>query len=141
MSGSTASTFENDSVGDCLNRARRLRQRGEQRKALLVLREACCQHEGDARLWALYAVQCWRMGRREDGKAAMRQALWLREQAKDVRRAHVLRALLLAMESALAHEVLGASGKKRGRREARRGSGLMPAVVPQTGDQAGFGLG
>ena len=98
-----------DAVNDRLQRARRQRLRGEQRKALLLLREACCLSEKEARLWTLYAVQCWRTGHRDDARTAMRQALWLRQRESDHARAHVLRGLLLAMESAVAPELVRAA--------------------------------
>lgn len=96
-------------VDDRLQRARRLRLRGEQRKALLLLREACCLSEHEARLWTLYSVQCWRTGHRDEARAAMRRALWLRQRENDQARAHVLRGLLLAMESAFAPELVRAA--------------------------------
>jgi len=96
-------------VDDRLQRARRQRLRGDQRKALLLLREACCLSEHEARLWTLYAVQCWRTGHRDDARTAMRQALWLRQRENDHARAHVLRGLLLAMESAVAPELVRAA--------------------------------
>lgn len=85
-----------------LHQARRQRRRGDERKALLILREVCFQAASDARLWTLYAHQCWRTGRRDDACQALRQALWLREKARDEARARVLRALLSAAETSQA---------------------------------------
>jgi hypothetical protein len=79
--------------------AARARRRGEDRKALFILREVCFREPSDARSWTLYAVQCWRMGRRDDACRALRQALWLRERAHDDGRARVVRALLAAAEA------------------------------------------
>lgn len=84
---------------DRLHQVRRMRRRGEDRKALLILREECFRASSDARLWAMYAAQCWRMGRREDTCQALRQAIWYRERAHDVGRVRVLRALLSAAET------------------------------------------
>lgn len=98
-----------DAVDDRLKRARRQRLRGDQRKALLLLREACCLSEHEARLWTLYSVQCWRMGQRDEARQALRHALWLRERAQDKPRAYVLRGLLLAMESAVAPALVRAA--------------------------------
>jgi len=81
-----------------VQQAQRLRRRGDQRKALVLLREACFRAGSDARLWALYAMQCWRMGRADDARQAFRQALWFRERAGDAGRTRVLRALLNAAE-------------------------------------------
>ncbi len=100
----------NTSVSDDpIQRARRHRERGDDRKALLLLREACCRDERDARLWTLFSVQCWRMGKRDEALRAMRQSLWLRERERDERRARVVRGLLLAMESANAPALVRAA--------------------------------
>jgi Flp pilus assembly protein TadD len=77
-----------------LNRARRHRRRGEHRKAMLALREACFSSDADARLWTLYAMSCLRAGRANDGAQALRQALWLRERCNDDARARVTRILI-----------------------------------------------
>jgi Flp pilus assembly protein TadD len=77
-----------------LSRARRCRRRGEERRAMLLLREACFEQSDDARLWTLYGVQCARLGRRDDAIHALGQARWLRERARDTRRAAVTHALL-----------------------------------------------
>lgn len=66
---------------------------------MLILREVCFRSPSEPRLWALYAAQCWRMGRRDDARRALRQAIWLRDKAHDAARARVLRALLAATES------------------------------------------
>jgi Flp pilus assembly protein TadD len=77
-----------------LNRARRHRRRGEHRKAMLALREACFTSDSDARLWTLYAMSCARAGRSDEAAQALRQALWLRERCDDAPRARVTRALI-----------------------------------------------
>jgi Flp pilus assembly protein TadD len=77
-----------------VSRARRHRNRGEFRRAMLVLREACHRETEDARLWTLYAVACMRSGRRDDAVAALKQAVFLRERARDEARVRVTRALL-----------------------------------------------
>jgi Flp pilus assembly protein TadD len=82
-----------------VQQARRWRRRGDDRKAMLLLREASFQAGDDARLWTLYAAQCWRMRRHDDARQALRQALWFRERAGDVARGRVIRALLLAAEA------------------------------------------
>lgn len=75
----------------------------------MLLREASCLSEEDARVWTLYGVQAWRMGRRSDAQQALKHALWLRERAKDDARARVLRGLLLAVESADGPHVVNAA--------------------------------
>jgi Flp pilus assembly protein TadD len=77
-----------------VQRAHRLRRRGEARKAMLMLREACHASENSARLWTLYAVECTRLGRRDDAVEALERALWLRERNRDAARARVTRSLL-----------------------------------------------
>jgi hypothetical protein len=49
------------------------------------------------------------MGQRDEARQALRQALWLRERERDSARSHVLRGLLLAMESAVAPELVRAA--------------------------------
>lgn len=61
---------------------------------MLVLREACHREVDDARLWTLYAVACMRTGRRDDAVAALKQAVFLRECARDEARVRVTQALL-----------------------------------------------
>ena len=77
-----------------VSRAHRHRNRGEHRRAMIVLREACHLEAGDARLWTLYAVACVRNGRRDEAVAALKQAVYLRERARDVARVRVTRELL-----------------------------------------------
>lgn len=87
-----------DPLEECVERARRQRRRGDDRKALVLLREACFEAGSDARLWTLYAAQSWRMARYADARQALRQALWLRERAHDTARANVLRSLIASVE-------------------------------------------
>jgi Flp pilus assembly protein TadD len=75
-------------------RAYRVLRRGDDRRAMLLLREAACRSASDARLWTLYGVQCARMGRGEDAEQALRQALWLRQRARDESRVRVMERLL-----------------------------------------------
>jgi Flp pilus assembly protein TadD len=79
--------------------ALKFQRRGDPRKAMLILRELCFRESSNARLWTLYAVQCWRMNRRQDACQALRQALWFRERERDDARARVLRSLLNAAET------------------------------------------
>lgn len=82
-----------------LRRAKRHARRGEGRKAMLAVKEACFLAPKDARLWALYAYHCWNQRRTEEAADAMRQAIFLRERAREDRRAEVLRGLLEKMQS------------------------------------------
>jgi Flp pilus assembly protein TadD len=81
-----------------LGRARRCTRKGEDRKAMLALREACFGNGQDARLWVLYGVQCFRARRRDEAVHALKQALWLRQRAHDDARARVIRALIAQAE-------------------------------------------
>ncbi|HET9958594.1 MAG TPA: hypothetical protein VFQ61_29065 [Polyangiaceae bacterium] len=104
-----AQTAVLDPVEQLVARARRMRSKGEAKRSLTLLREACCLAEQDARLWTLYSIQCWRLGQRNEGRRALRQALWLRERERDESRVRVLKQLLLAMESACAPDELRAA--------------------------------
>ena len=77
-----------------VRRARRFRRRGEHRQAMLSLREACQTGGQCPRLWTLYAVACMRVRRLDDAKQALRQALWLRQRARDDRRVKVMQRLI-----------------------------------------------
>ncbi|MEZ4223672.1 MAG: hypothetical protein R3B13_22175 [Polyangiaceae bacterium] len=81
-----------------LGRAWRHRRRGEHRRAMLTLREACYRESGSAKLWTLYAVQCMRAGIRDEATRALRQALWLRQRRRDDARVAVTLALLARVE-------------------------------------------
>jgi len=82
-----------------VRRARRFRRRGDHRQAMLSLREACHTGGQCPRLWTLYAVACVRVRRVDDAKQALRQALWLRQRAKDGRRAQVMERLLTHLDT------------------------------------------
>jgi len=77
-----------------VQRARRQSERGDERRAMLILREECFAESSDARLWVLYGMQCLRARRREEALRALGQALWLRERARDHARARVMRDLI-----------------------------------------------
>lgn len=81
-----------------LGRAWRYRRRGEHRRAMLTLKEACHGEKDSARLWTLYAVQCVRAGRREEATKALKQALFLRQRSRDAARARVTLAMLNLVE-------------------------------------------
>ena len=84
---------------ELVERARRHLRKGEQRRAWLTFREACCVSSGDARVWALYAAHSRRMNRLDEAEKAFAQALYLREQQRDEARAAVLRRLLEELRS------------------------------------------
>lgn len=77
-----------------VERARRQAERGDERRAMLILRDECFAHETDAALWVHYGLACLRARRKDEGFRALSQALWLRQRARDDRRAQVMRDLI-----------------------------------------------
>lgn len=82
-----------------LERARRQSERGDERRAMLILREECFAVESDAALWVHFGLACLRVRRRDEGFRALAHALWLRERARDHARAHVMRDLIAHLSS------------------------------------------
>ena len=80
-----------------VNRARRHRRRGEDRRALVVLREACMRDEAAAALWTLYGAWLAKVGKNDEARKALRHALWLRTNAHQSEKARVTRQLLEAV--------------------------------------------
>lgn len=77
-----------------VRRARKLRLKGEVKKALIALREACLMDERAAWLWALYGALLGHAGRQDDARKALRHALWLRRSAGDTPRVRSTQRLL-----------------------------------------------
>jgi hypothetical protein len=77
-----------------VERARRQSERGDERRAMLILREECFAVESDAALWVHYGLSCLRARRRDEGFRALAQALWLRQRAGDDARSRVMRDLI-----------------------------------------------
>jgi len=77
-----------------LERARRQAERGDERRAMLILREECFAAESDAALWVHYGLACLRVRRRDEAFRALAHALWLRERARDHARVEVMRNLI-----------------------------------------------
>ncbi len=82
-----------------LERARRQSERGDERRAMLILREECFAVESDAALWVHYGLSCLRVRRRDEGFRALAHALWLRERAREDGRARVMRELIAHLSS------------------------------------------
>ncbi|HEY6079921.1 MAG TPA: hypothetical protein VIW29_14000 [Polyangiaceae bacterium] len=82
-----------------VERARRQSERGDDRRAMLILREECFAVESDARLWVFYGLASLRVRRRDEGFRALAHALWLRERARDHKRAQVMRDLIAQLTS------------------------------------------
>ena|SRR6188508_3416811 len=77
-----------------VERARRQSERGDERRAMLILREACFAAEFEPALWVHYGLSCLRARRRDEGFRALAHALWLRERARDSARVRVMRDLI-----------------------------------------------
>lgn len=70
-------------------RARKLRQKGDRRRALVTLRDAANQDEWGARTWTLLGALLAEMGQRAQAADAFERARWLRARAGDKARALV----------------------------------------------------
>ena len=82
-----------------IERARRQSERGDERRAMLILREECFAVEADPALWVHYGLACLRARRRDEGLRALAHSVWLRERAGDDRRVQVLRELIAHLSS------------------------------------------
>jgi hypothetical protein len=83
---------------DLVARALRCRRKGETRKSLIALREACMRDEECAWLWTLYGAALAEDGRNEEGLVALKHALWLRHTAKDLPRERATKILVSRLE-------------------------------------------
>ncbi len=86
---------QTDRLSTVVRQAKRCRRRGEARKAMLLWREACHLDGESARLWTQYAVACFGFGRDDEARHALSQAVWLRQRARDHRRAKVTGSLVV----------------------------------------------
>jgi Flp pilus assembly protein TadD len=80
-------------------RALRMKRRGDLRRAAVALREACAIDEQNPAGWMWLGDVLGRMGKRDEAERAMKQALFLRQQSGDRRKANVTRGLLLRLAS------------------------------------------
>jgi Flp pilus assembly protein TadD len=78
-------------------RAHRLRRKGELRRAAVTLREACALDERNPARWVQLGDVLYRMGKREEAADAMKQSVYLREQAGEKSKANVVRRLILKL--------------------------------------------
>jgi cytochrome c-type biogenesis protein CcmH/NrfG len=76
-------------------KAQKLRRKGELRRAAVTLREACALDESNAARWALLGDVLFRMAKKEEAADALKQAVYLREQAGEKSKATVVRRLIL----------------------------------------------
>ena len=84
-----------DRVNELTARALRLRRKGELRRAAVALREACALDEAHPARWLWLSDVLGRMGKRHEAEQALKQALFLRQQAGEKAKANVIRGLLL----------------------------------------------
>ena len=75
-------------------RARRSRAKGETRKALVAIREACLRDDTNAAIWTSYGALLARAARRDDAVVAFSHALWLRRRSHDEARARSTQMLI-----------------------------------------------
>lgn len=85
-----------DSINTLVARARRLWTRGEIRRALSLLREACYEDEWRARTWTIYAARLVEAGQREEAAQAFTRARWLRKREGDGARVAIIERLARA---------------------------------------------
>lgn len=78
-----------DPVEVLVARARRLRRKGETRRALVLLRQACALDEWRPRTYTILGVTAAREGLVDEASQALKQARWLRTRAGDKARAAV----------------------------------------------------
>lgn len=91
-----------DPVEVLIARARKCRSRGDARKALVLLREACALDEWRARTWTLLGVLQAELGHGREAAQALKQARWLRVRAGERSRADVVDQLIARLLPAAA---------------------------------------
>ncbi len=100
--GSIALFQRDDAVETLITRARKSRLKGDTRRALVLLREACALDEWRARTWTILGALHADLGRRNEAEQAFRQARWLRVRAGERARAAVLDRLIQRIAAAAA---------------------------------------
>ncbi|MFO0616055.1 MAG: hypothetical protein U0414_25905 [Polyangiaceae bacterium] len=78
IASAPASALPADPVEQLVEAARRLRRRGETRKAQQMLRRACATDEWNARNFALLGAWLLEAGAVDEGRQRMLHARWLR---------------------------------------------------------------
>jgi hypothetical protein len=89
-----AARAPDDPIETLIARSRKLRARGEARRALVLLRQACALDEWRARSWTLLDVNLARFGAADEARQALHQARWLRTRAGEGARAAVTARLV-----------------------------------------------
>lgn len=90
----------NDPIELLVIRARKLRQKGDLRRALVTLREAANRDEWSARTWTLLGALLADMGHHAEARDAFHRARWLRARAGDNARAAVTERLAESVRQA-----------------------------------------
>ncbi len=83
-----------DPIEGLIDRARKLRRRGEPRSAIVLLRHACSLDEWRARTFTILGALLSEEGHREEAAKALTHARWLRQRAGEGSRAAVTARLL-----------------------------------------------
>lgn len=86
-----------DPIEALIERSRRCRSRGDTRRAVVLLREACARDEWRARTWTLLGALLSALGRASEAASALEHARWLRERAGEQGRASSTRRLIEAL--------------------------------------------
>lgn len=95
-----STTAPNDRVQELSDRASRQWLKGNHKKALSCLREACFAAGEDARLWALYGARLAAFGRVDEASHALRQAVFFRKAARDEARVRSTESVLARLRLA-----------------------------------------
>lgn len=95
---STISVLDpSDPVEIRILRARKLRAKGDRRRALVLLREACALDVWRARTHAILGALCVELGQRDEATRAFKHACWLRSRAGEERRAEATARILSSL--------------------------------------------
>ncbi len=95
-------TIALDAVETLIARSRRVRDKGDVRRAVVLLRQACALDEWRARTWTLLGAFLASTGAAEEAGQALNQARWLRARAGEKARAAVTERLAERLLSAAA---------------------------------------
>jgi Flp pilus assembly protein TadD len=91
--GHDGPTASDDPVETLIARSRKVRAKGDVRRAVVLLRQACALDEWRARSWTLLGAILAREGATEEAARALNQARWLRARAGEKARAAVTERL------------------------------------------------
>ena len=86
-------------IDTMVERARRLRRRGDERKAIALLREACAMDEWRGPIHALLGAWLASAGQAAEAAQRIRHAQWLFRRSGEERRARALDALRARLDA------------------------------------------